>query len=897
MTGERNPDRGKRPLLKALLVAGAVAILAISARFWLPPLLTFAGANADTLQGLTSAVQLALWVGIALLFIFMWIRSGVSLRELLSVGSESGSTLSVGERGVNVEGGLRAPVTTGDHNSVEVTHGDRITVEADEELYRRLLGSETVAPAAVALPAPQVFTGRDRELSAARARLIGSGGTAREDTVVVTGIPGMGKTALATVAAADDGVREAFPDGTSWVTIGPSPDVVGELGGLARSLGATDDARPRNLTEAQARVASLLAEKRILLVVDDVYGVADAAAFRPSGGRCATLLTTRDREVARQLAPGRAGPLVLEELSEEDSLELLARLAPEVVERHRSRVEALVRELGGLPLAIRVAGGLLAAEESMGWGVEDLLGELREGRKVLESEVPADRLPVPEGASPTVAALLRASLDRLSPEVGGRFRLLGAFPSKPVSFDLFAAAKVWGMAEPDDARSTVRELVDRGLLEAAGSGRFYLHAVLASYARLLLETEEEGPDLRDARLKHATHYEQLLGALGHFYRQGGRSMIRALEIFDRERPHFEADQRWAEDRYGEDPEAARVLSGYGSAAPRLVLQKLRPSERRRWLENAFYAAEALGDAEARHKHEAILATAYLDTRETERGFEILERHLRDARAAEDREAEMNALGNLGNAHGDRYELVEAEECYREVLEIARELGDEQSEAQSLGALGRAHDSRGESRQAIRMFRRRLALARQTGGRRSEARALKDLGSSCRQAGRPRRASVLLRKSVQMFDDQVDRYEQGEALNSLGAALVDDGDVAGAKYCFERARVLGREEENPSLEAFAVGNLGNIAGEIERDQDRALELYEEQREIARRARDKTNQATANWNIAVAHWRDDRVPEAVLYGREALRLYEETGDDRAAEEVGEWIYQWESQGSSS
>lgn len=888
---------GVKPFLRALLVAGVVASLGFFVRSWLPPLLDFAGANADTIEGMAGIVQLSIWGFAGVVFVFLWIGGWASLRGLFVRGPESVPQVTQDERGVNLGGEVRAPVTTGDHNRVDVTYGDRITVEGDEELYRRILGSDPRStPPAERPPAPQAFTGRERELSELKVRLVGdngSGGPAGESTVVVTGIPGVGKTALATLVVSDRGIRENFPDGTLWVSLGPSPDVVEELDAVARRLGgASSEKPPRNLAEAQTRVSSLLSDKSVLFVVDDVYDTADAAALRVAGARGVTFVTSRDREVALQLAPSDPGPLVLEELDENDALLLLAELAPGVVERRRTECEELVRELGGLPLALRVAGGLLAAEEQIGWGVEDLLARLREGREVLGSDVPADRSPpIPQRTSPTVAALLRTSLERLPPEVRPRFRLLGAFPSKPMSLDLFAASKIWDMQEPEDARDSVRELVNRGLLEPAEAGRFYLHPILSSYARFLLEKEEGGPNLQNASLKHAEHYEQLLSTLGYFYQQGGQQMMRALEIFDRERPHFEAGQRWAESRYGEDSDAARVLSGYGSAAPRLVLQRLKPSERRRWLEGAVSAAQQLRDEAARRGHEAILATAYLDTGETERAFEILERHLKDARDAGEREAEMIAFGNLGNAHGAYYDKVKAEECYREVLDLAQELDNLGFEAQALGALGEAHNSRGEHREAVRKFRRRLALARRIQDLRSQARALKHLGSSFRQVGRPCRASVLLRRSVEMFKALGDRNEQGHALNSLGTALAELEDPKEAKECFENARVLAQEEENTSLEAFAVGNLGGVAGELEGDNDRALGLYMEQLKIAKRAAEKTNQAIASWNIALAHWKGGRMPEAIRSGRDALRLYEETYD-RRAEEVRERLREWES-----
>jgi tetratricopeptide (TPR) repeat protein len=816
-----------------------------------------------------------------LLFPFLWIANKVSFRNLIGGSADSGPQVIAGERGVNVGGDVRAPVTTGNHNRVEIIHGDRISGEADLEMYRKHLMSEAEVSPVELLPTPSIFSGRDKELAELKARLIGnsdSGGPHRGNPVVVTGIPGVGKTALATVAVADRDIRDAFPDGTLWASLGPSPDVVEVLGGLARRLGAAADPQPRDLMEAQAQVVSLLSGKKILLVVDDAYRVADVSAFRLSGGRGATLLTTREWEVARQTAPGHPGPIVLAEFDREESLELLAKLAPEVVEQHGAEVEELVREVGGLPLALRVAGSMLAAEERMGWGVKDLLTELREWQKVLNSEAPADRLPVPEGTSPTVAVLLQTSLDRLSPEVRVRFSMLGAFPSKPVSFDLFAAAKVWGMREPSDARDTIRELAERGLLETADSGRFYLHPILSAYARSLLEADTEDPNLREAFLKHASHYEQVLGVLGYLYNQGGEHMMRALKIFDRERPHIEAGQRWVKERHREVPQAAKVCSAYGYAAPRLLLQKLKPSERRQWLKSAVSAAEVLGAEEERHRHEAILAIAYLDSGDTKRGFEILQRHLEDARAAEDKEVEMNILGNLGNAYGDRYEVAKAEECYREVLEKARELGDKASEAQALGALGRAHDDRGEYREAASMFRRRLVLERQTEDIRGQAWALKDL--------------VLLSRSVQMFEALGYRYQQSNALNSLGAGLADLGDVTGAKNCFQSAMRLGREEENYSLEAFAVGNLGNLVWVFEKDQDRALELYRRQLEIAEGSEDKTNQAIANRNIAIVYSEAGQMPEAICYGHEAKRLFKETGDARAGE-VADWVHRWENE----
>jgi hypothetical protein len=140
--------------------------------------------------------------------------------------------------------------------------------------------------------------------------------------------------------------------------------------------------------------------------------------------------------------------------------------------------------LEGLPLAIQVAGRLLQSEEKLGWGVVDLLADLREGTRLLNEPAPSDMLRVYQGTTPTISALLRRSTDTLHPPTRERFALLGLFVPKPATFDLGAIHAIWG---GDDPRPATRELVNRGLLEPVGGGRFQMHALLVAHARSMLE--------------------------------------------------------------------------------------------------------------------------------------------------------------------------------------------------------------------------------------------------------------------------------------------------------------------------------------------------------------------------------------------------------------------------
>lgn len=171
-------------------------------------------------------------------------------------------------------------------------------------------------------------------------------------------------------------------------------------------------------------------------------------------------------------------------LDEASSLQLLGKLAPLAVEQHPKLSLELVRDLEHLPLAIQVAGRLLHAETEMGWGVEDLLEELREGTRLLEEKAPADRVDVASQTIPTVAVLLEKSTDRLDADLRLRFAFLGAYAAKPATFDLEALRTSWAESDP---KPTIRKLVDRGLLERVDD-RFWMHSLLVFHARSLLES-------------------------------------------------------------------------------------------------------------------------------------------------------------------------------------------------------------------------------------------------------------------------------------------------------------------------------------------------------------------------------------------------------------------------
>jgi hypothetical protein len=331
-------------------------------------------------------------------------------------------------------------------------------------------------------PLPPLVVGRKRVLQDLKGR-VGIGGELRAVTVV-QGWPGVGKSTIVAALAHDPEIAQAFPDGVLWASLGEEPNLLAALMVWAEALHVVNPGEISQLETLTTQLRAVLRDRRMLLILDDLWQVEHAMPFNVGGHQCPLVMTSRLNDVAQALAPTHHDLYRLPVLSDEPALELLTILAPETVVSYPQEARALVRDLEGLPLAIQVAGRLLQNEAHLGWGVGQLLAELREGAGLLAAQAPGDMIGAGRDTTPTIAALLKRSTDALDMEMRERFAYLGVFAPKPATFDLQAMAVTWGV---DDPRPTVRALVNRGLLEPVSGGRFQLHALLALHARSLLE--------------------------------------------------------------------------------------------------------------------------------------------------------------------------------------------------------------------------------------------------------------------------------------------------------------------------------------------------------------------------------------------------------------------------
>lgn len=340
--------------------------------------------------------------------------------------------------------------------------------------------------ASVLPPVPGLTLGREEALDNLLTRLgLGDDQQPVDNLLtIVQGWPGVGKSTLIAMLAHHPRVKTHFRDGVLWTSLGETPNLLSKLEAWGRVLGISDLNQAPSLEAAAHQLAAALRERRVLLLVDDVWQTEHAVPFKIVGTAQPLIMTTRFNDVADKLTDTPTDVYKLPILDEAASLSLLRTLAPKVVDRYSEEVRALVQDLEGLPLALQVAGRLLHAEEKLGWGVQELLDELREGTHLLEASAPADRVDLVTETTPTVAVLIQKSVERLSAEMQEKFALLGVFAPKPATFDLPAMSAVW---EEDDPRPSARRLVERGLLEPIGQGWFQMHALLAMHARSMFE--------------------------------------------------------------------------------------------------------------------------------------------------------------------------------------------------------------------------------------------------------------------------------------------------------------------------------------------------------------------------------------------------------------------------
>ncbi|SEC01513.1 DNA-binding transcriptional activator of the SARP family [Amycolatopsis tolypomycina] len=740
---------------------------------------------------------------------------------------------------------LRAAGRTGDaieaYESAERVLREELDAEPGARLreLRATLVPESAVPGRPADVAPVCqlpldlpdFTGRDALIHDVVTLLQERADSGTPAVVVLSGAPGVGKSAVAVRVA--HAVRDEFPDGQLHVDLAgtsSSPRApMSVLAELLRTLGIPDAGLPRELAERSALLRSRLAGRRMCVVLDDAGSEAQVRPLLPGAGACAVLVTSRIR------LPGLDGakPVDVDLLPEAEAARLLQGIVgAERVAAEPESAAAILRQCGHLPLAIRVAGAKLTHRP--GWTLRLLADRLGDERRRL------DELRVGDLA---VRASVTLSYDLLPMSAATAFRGLGLLG--PVQFPAWAVAAVLGRRDAEDVLDV---LVDGHLVElvgsdSAGQPRYRLHDLLRVYAVELAERS-------DAAKTRAGLRRVLEGYLGLALEAARRMPLHFFGAYcddELPRPAVPFDvlpddpAEWfaAERRTTVAAVSLAAQHGFDDLAWQLA-SALTPYFDLRGPQDDWHSTHLVALAAARRsgsaRAEAIVQRnlgQYLlyqdEYAEARVAFEESKKLFDKVDDIQGVAVALTGLSTILRIEGEDGPALD--HCH-EALELFAEAGDPNGEAVARLGAGAVWMARGCYASAKRWITDALELSAAIGDRHREAHAFKRLGLLFQHQGNLAAAREHVDRAIAIFTDLGDDHCVGYANQNLGELCLHSGDFAHAQLLLVNSLAVHRRNGDRRSEAEVsqlLGELHRALSQPERSRDyseRALAIWRE-----------------------------------------------------------------------
>ena len=662
--------------------------------------------------------------------------------------------------------------------------------------------------------------------------------------VSLHGIPGSGKTTLAVAVGHHRAILAHFSDGVLWAGLGLVGDPMVHLAGWGTALGG-DISNLADLKQRQAAVRRMIGQKKLLLVIDDVWELEAAGALKVGGPNCAHLLTTRDQIIARQFA-GAKNELTVESFDDDKALELLSALAPEVVQSNPEAAQELVRAVGGLPLALELLGGYLSSKEE--YLYPELFPELS-AAAYEELADPQKRLALArsrlggDSAEVSLKETIELSLRVLPEEAQRAFYCLGAFSPKPAVFSREAAGAV-----TETGPRAMALLASRNLVGVVG-GHFAIHQVLADVAG---QESTEGADER-----HKVYYLELVNR----DREDWRTIEAAWPQIQRAWRALPADRQKLE-----------WLEAAGDFMDRRGLRR----EHIRWIGEALDVVQAT--PELRHEQGRLsldLGVIYLATGQPGEAIEIFREALERSEAESDPEGIAAAQTRLGAAHHDSGQFKAAMSHFTDAFYKWNELGNKPNMAAMALGIGAIHGHWGQLDKALEFIDIATPVFKDVNARRSLATAYGHYFNLLDQKGMWEEADEYLGLAGKIFADMGDRAGLASNLSSAGKLLFQRGKVDMALEKTRDALQIFMEIDDQSGAATALNNLGVYHLNTGRSAE-AQAYFTEALEARRKSGDVYGLATVLNNMGLYFAVRGQYAEALEHFAQAMSVRDEIGD---------------------
>jgi hypothetical protein len=299
--------------------------------------------------------------------------------------------------------------------------------------------------------------------------------------VALRGMGGSGKTILAAILARNERVERDFPGGVLWATLGQSAKPAEDLGAMLTALGVT--APTGDATASSALLRNVLATRKCLVVVDDVWSIEHVRPFLPGKGGSRLLLTTRDRRICQDL---HAQTVEIGALERSQSLQLLKReIEAEQTGFDEEGARAFAIRVGDLALALRLG----AVQVRDGRSFPELLEAMSEASSAL-SQLDADAGEIPASDEDqrrqlSLSACFDVSIRTLAPEIRRAFFLLSILRDDE-TIDAMEALPIIAATSAADSANVLRVLSRKALLvefKTDNQQRWQMHDLIHDHAR------------------------------------------------------------------------------------------------------------------------------------------------------------------------------------------------------------------------------------------------------------------------------------------------------------------------------------------------------------------------------------------------------------------------------
>ena len=706
--------------------------------------------------------------------------------------------------------------------SAELAVTPEIVVPRVREPDRAGPGRPTVVPHLLPGAAPH-FTGRAAEL-AALSEVLDRAGSHAPGTVVISaigGTAGVGKTALAVRWAHQ--VAGQFPDGQLYVNLrgfGPSgtPVTPAEvIRAFLDALGVPANQIPLSLEGQAGRYRSLLAGRRMLIVLDNARDEQQVRPLLPAGPGCLVIVTSRNKLAGLAAAEG-ARLFTLDVLTPLEAGQMLgARLSAGRVSTEPDAVTEIAARCARLPLALAIAAARAAAHPDL--PLSALAAELRDASSRL------DALATGEDAT-DARAVLSWSYQQLGPATARMFRLLGLHPGPDITAP--AAASLAG-TDPPQARRLLRELTRGCLLTEHSPGRYALHDLLRAYATERAQATDGQQARHQATARTLDHYLHTAHAADRLLNPS-RDQITVPACADGVRPERLRDYGQAMEWFRAEHKvllaslALAADAGFDTHAWQIPWAIVDFCEfRGHWHDwiatqrTAITAARRAGHRAAEARCCRALGYAYARTGRDDEAFDHLSRALGlfhqvgdpigEARTQQDLSWVLDRQGRPALAlHHDRL-----------ALRLYEEAGHAAGQANALNAIGWLHAVLGDQQQAVDYCRQALVLHRELGNRRGEAATWDSLGYAHHHLGQHSEAVTYYRRSLSVFRELADRSNEAEILTHLGDACHAAGELHQARDAWRQALAILDELHHPDADHVRakLGDALSTPGDLAR----------------------------------------------------------------------------------